>query len=58
MHLCCSVAGRLGQFELSTIILGTSVFNVTGLSVLIGFSSAMETLSGCGCLPAALHDCL
>ncbi|KAL4858417.1 Protein DETOXIFICATION 1 [Chlorella vulgaris] len=41
-----SVAGRLGQFELSTIILGTSVFNVTGLSVLIGFSSAMETLSG------------
>lgn len=38
--------GRLGAVELSAAILATSLFNVTGLSVLTGFSAAMETLAG------------
>ena len=38
--------GRLGAFELSVVVSSTSVFNVTGLSVLTGFASAMETLTG------------
>lgn len=42
----CSIAGRLGQFELSAMVLATSVFNVTGLSLLIGFAAAMETFCG------------
>ena len=37
---------RLGAAELSAAILATSLFNVTGLSVLTGFSAAMETLAG------------
>ncbi|PSC71531.1 MATE efflux family [Micractinium conductrix] len=40
------VTGRLGQFELSSAVLGTSIFNVTGLSVLMGFTAAMETFCG------------
>ncbi|KAL4427911.1 hypothetical protein ABPG75_002000 [Micractinium tetrahymenae] len=35
--------GRLGEEALSVVVLATSVFNVTGLAVLIGFASAMET---------------
>lgn len=38
--------GRLGAFELSVVVSSTSIFNVTGLSVLTGFASAMETLTG------------
>lgn len=44
--IALGIAGRLGQFELSAIILGTSIFNVTGLSLLMGFASAMETFCG------------
>lgn len=38
--------GRLGAFELSVVVTSTSIFNVSGLSVLTGFASAMETLTG------------
>ena len=38
--------GHLGKHELSAAVLGTSLFNVTGLSILIGLCSAMETLCG------------
>lgn len=41
-----SFIGHIGKHELSAAILGTSLFNVTGLSILIGLCSAMETLSG------------
>jgi MATE family multidrug resistance protein len=44
--VCCSIVGRLGEFELSAVVLGTSLFNVTGLSVLVGFTSALETVCG------------
>eukprot|EP00887_Chlorella_sp_A99_P002392 scaffold10.g2392.t1 len=37
---------ELGEAELSACILATSLFNVTGLSVLSGFSAALETLAG------------
>ena len=38
--------GHLGKHELSAAVIGTSLFNVTGLSILIGLCSAMETLCG------------
>lgn len=38
--------GRLGRLQLSAAVLATTFFNVTGLSVQIGFSGALETLSG------------
>lgn len=38
--------GHLGKHDLSAAVLGTSLFNVTGLSILIGLCSAMETLCG------------
>ena len=38
--------GHIGKHELSAAVLGTSLFNVTGLSILIGLCSAMETLCG------------
>ncbi|KAL4855257.1 Protein DETOXIFICATION 1 [Chlorella vulgaris] len=41
-----AATGHLGESALSVVVLATSVFNVTGLSVLIGFSSAMETFCG------------
>ena len=41
-----AATGHLGEEPLSVVVLATSVFNVTGLSVLIGFSSAMETFCG------------
>lgn len=41
-----SMAGRLGAFELSAIVLAITLFNVTGLSLLIGLAAAMETLCG------------
>lgn len=38
--------GRLGQFDLSVAVLATSIYNVTGVSILVGFAGAMETLCG------------
>jgi len=38
--------GRLGEAELAVAILATSLFNVSGLSILQGFNSALETLCG------------
>lgn len=49
-----SFIGHIGKHELSAAVLGTSLFNVTGLSILIGLCSAMETLSGQVCAP---HCC-
>jgi 1-deoxy-D-xylulose 5-phosphate reductoisomerase len=51
-----AATGHLGEAALSVVVLATSVFNVTGLSVLIGFSSAMETFCGCG-PPLPLPPC-
>lgn len=47
-----SFIGHIGKHELSAAVLGTSLFNVTGLSILIGLCSAMETLSGQVCAAA------
>lgn len=41
-----SVVGRLGSFELSAAVLSTTLYNVSGLSLLLGFASAMETFCG------------
>jgi multidrug resistance protein, MATE family len=38
--------GRLGQQPLSIVILATSLFNVTGLSFIVGSLGALETLCG------------
>jgi len=38
--------GRLGEFELSVIVLATSVFNATGLIAVMGIAGPMETLCG------------
>eukprot|EP00232_Nephroselmis_pyriformis_P006260 CAMPEP_0182893678 /NCGR_PEP_ID=MMETSP0034_2-20130328/24623_1 /TAXON_ID=156128 /ORGANISM="Nephroselmis pyriformis, Strain CCMP717" /LENGTH=175 /DNA_ID=CAMNT_0025027435 /DNA_START=44 /DNA_END=568 /DNA_ORIENTATION=+ len=40
------MVGRLGALELSVVILGNSVFNITGYSIMIGLASGMETLCG------------
>lgn len=47
--------GHLGKHELSAAVLGTSLFNVTGLSILIGLCSAMETLCGQVLLPLSIQ---
>ncbi len=47
--------GHLGKHELSAAVLGTSLFNVTGLSILIGLCSAMETLCGQVLLPRSVQ---
>lgn len=39
-------AGHIGRAELSAAVLGTSILNVTGLAMLAGLASAMETLCG------------
>lgn len=49
--------GRLGEFELSVAILATSIFNVTGLSVLTGFAAAMETFCGCAAVGSRCQAC-
>ncbi|PRW56780.1 DETOXIFICATION 16-like [Chlorella sorokiniana] len=41
-----SVVGRLGSFEMSAAVLATVLYNVSGLSLLLGFASAMETFCG------------
>ena len=33
--------GRLGQYELSVSVLATSVFNVTGMSLLMGLAATL-----------------
>lgn len=38
--------GRLGEFELSAMVLASSLYNVTGYAILFGFSSSIETLGG------------
>eukprot|EP00884_Botryococcus_braunii_P010471 jgi/Botrbrau1/19425/Bobra.0338s0051.1 len=38
--------GRVGRKELSQAVLGTSCYNVTGLSVLLGMTQAIETPAG------------
>jgi hypothetical protein len=42
--------GHLGNFELASVVLGTSIFNVTGYSILRGLQSGLETL-----LPQVTH---
>ncbi|PSC70154.1 MATE efflux family [Micractinium conductrix] len=41
--IAIAFVGRLGEDVLSVVVLATSIYNVTGLAVLIGFASAMET---------------
>jgi len=38
--------GRLGSEKLSAAVLGTSFYNITGYSIIIGLSSGLETLCG------------
>ncbi len=38
--------GHLGSSVLSSVVTAASLYNVTGLSLLIGLASAMETLCG------------
>ena len=38
--------GHLSRGELSAVVLATSFANVFGLSIMVGLSSAMETLCG------------
>jgi len=38
--------GRLSRRDLATVLLANSVYNVTGLSLLIGLASALETYCG------------
>ena len=38
--------GRLGSYELSVAVLATSVYNVTGYSIMYGMAGAIETLGG------------
>lgn len=40
------MVGRLGSFEMSAAVLATTLYNVSGLSLLLGFASAMETFCG------------
>ena len=44
-----SFVGKLGSAELAAAGLATSLANVTGDSVLVGISSAMQTLCGQVC---------
>jgi len=38
--------GRLGEFELSVIVLASSIFTATGLVTVMGIAGPMETLCG------------
>ena len=42
--------GHLGEFELGVIVLANSLYTVSGVTVLMGTASAMETLCGQACL--------
>lgn len=46
LQISMAFVGHIGKHELSAAVLGTSLFNVTGFSILIGLCSAMETLCG------------
>ena len=37
-------AGHLGKLSLSQAVLATSAYNITGVSMLLGLASGMETL--------------
>ncbi|KAL4448284.1 hypothetical protein ABPG75_005503 [Micractinium tetrahymenae] len=41
-----SFVGRLGGLQLSAAVLANSVFNVTGLSAMMGFTGTVDTLCG------------
>lgn len=38
--------GRVGELELSIVVLATSLYNVTALAVIVGFVGALETAAG------------
>ena len=38
--------GHLSSHDLSSVVLGTSICSVFGMSIMVGLSSAMETLCG------------
>ena len=44
-------AGHLGKLSLSQAVLATSAYNITGVSMLLGLASGMETL--CSQVPRA-----
>ena len=46
-------AGHLGKLSLSQAVLATSAYNITGVSMLLGLASGMETL--CSQVSPALH---
>jgi hypothetical protein len=47
LSITCTVAiGRIGPMELAASSLANSVYVVTGLSLVLGLSTAMETLCG------------
>ncbi len=49
LSIVCTVAiGRLGPSELAASSLANSIYVVTGLSLVLGLSTAMETLCGQG----------
>lgn len=37
--------GHLGKFQLASVTLGESIFNITGFSLVLGITSGMDTLS-------------
>ncbi len=47
--------GRLGKFQLASVVLGESVFNVTGFSLVIGLCSGMDTLAPQVCCFPFVH---
>ena len=47
--------GRLGKFQLASVVLGESVFNVTGFSLVIGLCSGMDTLAPQVCFSSHLR---
>lgn len=46
--------GHLGTFEMSAAVLGTSFSNVSGFALMVGLSSALETLCGQVCATSML----
>ena len=50
-------AGHLGKLSLSQAVLALSAYNITGVSLLLGLASGMETLCSQVAPSAALHAC-